>query len=65
MQRGRHPLLANGHLTFPGHGDAYFSPVPSSLIVAALFGAVAVWLTRRAASAPVAAAPEPTPVAVR
>ncbi|GAA1772376.1 CPBP family intramembrane glutamic endopeptidase [Luedemannella helvata] len=56
------PLIANGHLSFTGHGDAFFSPVPGSLIIAVLFGAVAVWLVRRASPAPV---PAPaTPVGV-
>ena len=41
------PLLANGHLTFSGHGDVLASPVPSAIVTMLLFGAVGLLLLRR------------------
>ncbi len=41
------PLLTNGHLTFTGHADALFSPVPSSLLTLLLFALTGLLLLRR------------------
>jgi len=42
------PLILDGHLTFSGHGDAFFSPAPNSLASILLLGLVGLVLLRRA-----------------
>ena len=41
------PLLANGHLTFSGHGDVLASPIPSAIVTMLLFGVIGLLLLRR------------------
>ena len=51
------PLLANGHLTFDGHGDVLASPVPSAIVTMLLFGVVGLVLLRRRTTPPSTRAP--------
>ncbi len=41
------PLLANGHLTFTGHGDVLASPIPSAIVTMLLFAVAGVLLLGR------------------
>lgn len=41
------PLLINGHLTFTGHSDALFQPIPNALISMILTAGLGLYLLRR------------------
>ncbi len=56
------PLIANGHLTFRGHGDVLVSPVPSAIVTMLLFGVTGLFLLRgrtKAVGQPIPATREP------
>jgi membrane protease YdiL (CAAX protease family) len=40
------PLMVDGHLTFTGHGDVFFSPVAGSIVLIVLTAGAGVALTR-------------------